>query len=52
MLKWSLVFDEFPTMYFNNMNSLIATAKNNKVATTLAMQDFSQLKKDLRKRTS
>ena len=28
------------------MDSLIATARSNKVATTLAMQDFSQLKKD------
>ena len=46
MLKCSLVFDEFPTIYFNNMDSLIATARSNKVATALAMQDFSQLKKD------
>ena len=46
MLKCSLVFDEFPTIYFNNMDSLIATARSNQVATTLAMQDFSQLKKD------
>jgi hypothetical protein len=46
MMKSSLVFDEFPTIYFNNMDSLIATARSNKVATTLAMQDFSQLKKD------
>jgi hypothetical protein len=46
MMKSSLVFDEFPTKYFNNMDSLIATARSNKVATTLAMQDFSQLKKD------
>jgi hypothetical protein len=46
MLKCSLVFDEFPTIYFNNMDSLIATARSNKVATTLAMQDFSQLRKD------
>lgn len=45
-LKSSLVFDEFPTIYFNNMDSLIATARSNKVATTLAVQDFSQLKKD------
>lgn len=45
-LKCSLVFDEFPTIYFNNIDSLIATARSNKVATTLAMQDFSQLKKD------
>ncbi|MGO4875571.1 conjugal transfer protein MobC [Pedobacter psychrotolerans] len=45
-LKSSLVFDEFPTIYFSNMDSLIATARSNKVATTLAVQDFSQLKKD------
>ena len=45
-LKSSLVFDEFPTIYFNNMDSLIATARSNKVSTTLAVQDFSQLKKD------
>ena len=45
-LKSSLVFDEFPTIYFNNMDSLIATARSNKVATTLVVQDFSQLKKD------
>jgi len=45
-LKSSLVFDEFPTIYFNNMDSLIATSRSNKVATTLAVQDFSQLKKD------
>lgn len=45
-VKSSLVFDEFPTIYFNNMDSLIATARSNKVATTLAVQDFSQLKKD------
>lgn len=44
--KSSLVFDEFPTIYFNNMDSLIATARSNKVATTLAVQDFSQLRKD------
>ncbi|MFI5452175.1 conjugal transfer protein MobC [Pedobacter sp. UC225_61] len=45
-LKSSLVFDEFPTIYFNNMDSLIATARSNKVSTALAVQDFSQLKKD------
>lgn len=46
MQKSSLIFDEFPTIYFNNMDSLIATARSNKVATTLAVQDFSQLRKD------
>jgi len=45
-LKSSLVFDEFPTIYFNNMDSLIATARSNRVSTCLAVQDFSQLKKD------
>ncbi len=45
-LKCSLVFDEFPTIYLNNMDSLIATARSNKVATCLGVQDFSQLKKD------
>jgi len=30
----------------NNVDDLIATARSNKVATTLAMQDFSQLEKD------
>ncbi len=45
-LKSSLIFDEFPTIYFNNIDSLIATARSNKVSTTLAVQDFSQLRKD------
>jgi len=45
-LKSSLIFDEFPTIYFSNIDSLIATARANKVATTLAVQDYSQLKKD------
>jgi hypothetical protein len=46
MQKCSLVFDEFPTIFFNHIDSLIATARSNKVATTLGIQDFSQLKKD------
>lgn len=45
-LKSSLIFDEFPTIYLNNMDGLIATARSNKVATTLGIQDFSQLRKD------
>ncbi len=43
-IKSSLIFDEFPTIYFNGMDNLIATARSNKVATTLAVQDASQLK--------
>ena len=42
--KSSLIFDEFPTIYFNGIDSLIATARSNKVATTLAVQDISQLR--------
>ncbi|CAM4388444.1 Type IV secretory system Conjugative DNA transfer [Pedobacter westerhofensis] len=48
-LKCSLVFDEFPTIYIggsSGIDGLLATARSNKVATTLAVQDFSQLKKD------
>jgi len=46
MQKCSIIFDEFPTVYLNNMDNLIATARSNKAATTLGVQDFSQLKKD------
>ena len=42
----SLVFDEFPTLFLNNMDTLMATARSNAVATTLSVQDFSQLRKD------
>lgn len=45
-LKSSLVFDEFPTIYLNGIDSIIATARSNKVATCLGIQDFSQLRKD------
>lgn len=45
-MKSSLIFDEFPTIYLNNIDTLMATARSNKVATTLGVQDFSQLKKD------
>ena len=45
-MKSSLIFDEFPTIYLNNMDSLIATARSNKVATCLGVQDFTQLRKD------
>lgn len=45
-LKSHLIFDEYPTIFFNGMDTLIATARSNKVATTLGVQDYSQLKKD------
>ena len=45
-MKCSMIYDEFPTIYFNGIDNLIATARSNKVAVTLAVQDYSQLKKD------
>lgn len=45
-LKSSLLFDEFPTIYLNGIDSLIATARSNLVSTCLGVQDFSQLRKD------
>ncbi|MGN6639032.1 MAG: type IV secretory system conjugative DNA transfer family protein [Mucilaginibacter sp.] len=45
-LKSSIIFDEFPTIYFNGIDTLMATARSNKVATTIALQDYSQLKRD------
>jgi len=44
--KSSLVFDEFSTIYLDNMDSLITTTRSNKVATCQSIQDFSQLRKD------
>jgi hypothetical protein len=44
--KCSLVFDELPTVDISNIDVLIATARSNKVATCLGIQDFSQLRKD------
>jgi hypothetical protein len=44
MIKSSIIFDEFPTIYFNGIDNLLATARSNKVATSLAVQDGSQLK--------
>jgi type IV secretory pathway TraG/TraD family ATPase VirD4 len=45
-MKSSIIFDEFPTIYFNGIDNLIATARSNKVATTIAVQDYSQLKNE------
>ncbi|MVM33889.1 type IV secretion system DNA-binding domain-containing protein [Spirosoma sp. HMF4905] len=42
----SLVVDELPTIYFKGIGELIQTARSNRVAVTIGMQDFSQLEKD------
>lgn len=44
-MKSSLIFDEYPTIYAD-LGPHIATARSNLSATTLGVQDFSQLKKD------
>ncbi|MEO6550740.1 MAG: TraM recognition domain-containing protein [Ferruginibacter sp.] len=43
-LKASLVIDEFTTLTFLGFDTLIATGRSNKISTTLAIQDASQLK--------
>lgn len=48
-LKSSLIFDEFPTIYVggsSGIDGLLATSRSNLVSTTLAVQNFEQLKKD------
>ncbi|MDB5157979.1 MAG: conjugal transfer protein TraG [Mucilaginibacter sp.] len=45
-LPCSIIADEFPTIYFNNPETVIATGRSNRIATTFAVQDNSQLKKD------
>lgn len=42
----SLVVDELPTIYFKGIAKLIQTARSNKVAVTIGLQDFSQLELD------
>lgn len=42
----SLVVDELPTIYFKGLSKLITTARSNRVAVTIGMQDFSQLEED------
>ena len=46
MLKCSILVDEVPTIYFKGLDTLIATARSNKVAVCLGAQDFSQLVRD------
>ncbi len=45
-LPCSLIFDEFPTLYLRGMDQLMATSRSNKVATTLGLQDLTQLRKE------
>ena len=45
-LKSALFMDELPTIFMKGIDELIATARSNKVATWLGIQDFEQLKRD------
>lgn len=54
-LPSSLVFDEFPTIYVGGASGVegtIAQARSNRVATILAVQDISQLRKDYGKESA
>ena len=42
----SLIFDELPTIYFRGLDTLIATARSNRVSTLLGVQTIDQLIRD------
>lgn len=44
--KSSLIFDELPTIYFRGLDTLIATARSNRISTLLGMQTIDQLVRD------
>lgn len=44
--KASLIFDELPTIYFRGLDTLIATARSNKISTLLGVQTIDQLIRD------
>ncbi|SDM54564.1 Type IV secretory system Conjugative DNA transfer [Catalinimonas alkaloidigena] len=47
-----IIADEFPTVYFHKIENLIATARSNRVATVLGLQDLPQLKAQYGKETA
>lgn len=42
----SLIFDELPTIYFRGLDTLIATARSNRISTLLGIQTIDQLIRD------
>lgn len=44
--KSSLIFDELPTIYFRGLDTLIATARSNRISTLLGIQNIDQLIRD------
>lgn len=45
-LQCGVLLDELPTIFLKGLDTLIATARANKVSTVLGMQDLSQLVRD------
>ena len=45
-LPCALVFDEFPTLYLQHMDQVLATGRSNRLACILGLQDLSQLRRD------
>jgi uncharacterized membrane protein YgdD (TMEM256/DUF423 family) len=43
-LPSSIIIDELPTLYFHKIANLLSTARSNKVAVVLALQELPQLK--------
>jgi len=43
-LPSSIIIDELPTLYFHKISNLLSTARSNKVAVVLALQELPQLK--------
>ena len=44
--KSSLIFDELPTIYFRGLDTLIATARSNRISTLVGIQTIDQLIRD------
>lgn len=43
MMHSAVIIDELPTVYIPNLDRIPATARKNKIATVLCVQDFSQM---------
>ncbi len=51
-LPITIIADEFPTIYFHKIETLIATARSNDVSVLLGLQDLAQLRQNNGKETA
>lgn len=51
-LPITIIADEFPTLYFHKIETLIATARSNNVSVLLGLQDLAQLRQNYGKETA